>query len=163
MTTSNLPISRKAYERFRARIKAAHEAFFIDATPMLRLLDSYLAGRDIALEDVSPVQRYAFMLIIDELDMAMARSARARRPRQRKTDNTPVAEPATQSVDNVDNKTPDNAADIIQHDNAAGQSLSTPSVKTTSPRRSRRKARHAPVRCRYQLQPAQSVYRGVES
>ena len=160
MTTSNLPISRKAYERFRARIKAAHEAFFIDATPMLRLLDSYLAGRDIALEDVSPVQRYAFMLIIDELDMAMARSARARRPRQRKTDNTPVAEPAPQSVYN---KTPDNAADIIQHDDAAGQSLPTPSVKTTSPRRSRRKARHAPVRCRYQLQPAQSVYRGVES
>ena len=160
MTTSNLPISRKAYERFRARIKAAHEAFFIDATPMLRLLDSYLAGRDIALEDVSPVQRYAFMLIIDELDMAMARSARARRPRQRKTDNTPVAEPAPQSVDN---KTPDKAADNIQHVDAAGQSLPTPSVKTTSPRRSRRKARYAPVRCRYQLQPVQSVYRGVES
>ena len=79
----NLPISKKAYERFCARIKAAHDAYFIDCSAMMYLLDSYLAGRNTCMDDISPVQRFAFLMIIDELDLAMARSARARRPRRK--------------------------------------------------------------------------------
>ena len=173
----NLPISKKAYERFCARIKAAHDAYFIDCSAMMYLLDSYLAGRNTCMDDISPVQRFAFLMIIDELDLAMARSARARRPRRklnkavdddtrngktRKSVHSSATSDIVECDEQIDNMTtastvdvagPENDTSVIQVSEAG--SPMTVSVNETGAKtgvasgRSRRRSHHSPTRCRY--------------
>ena len=75
---NHLPISQKAYEGFRERIRKVHEYLGFDAGDMLTMLDEYLAGDKDAGGGCCLADKMAFMLMRDEIDRAMARSARAR-------------------------------------------------------------------------------------
>ena len=175
--TENLPISKKAYERFCARIKAAHDAYFIDCSAMMYLLDSYLAGRNTCMDDISPVQRFAFLMIIDELDLAMARSACARRPRRklnkavdddtrngktRKSVHSSATSDIVECDEQIDNMTTASTVDVVgpENDTSVIQVSEVGSTKTVSVNetgaktgvasgRSRRRSHHSPTRCRY--------------
>ena len=75
---NHLPISQKAYDGFRERIRKVHEYLGYDAGDMLTMLDEYLAGDKDAGGGCCLADKMAFMLMRDEIDRAMARSARAR-------------------------------------------------------------------------------------
>ena len=83
-----LPISQKAYENFRERIKRINNWYALDATNMLRMLDDYLAGDSEPGGGASLIHNIAFLFLREEIDRAMARSTRvrenARRRRERK-------------------------------------------------------------------------------
>ncbi|MDE6117788.1 MAG: hypothetical protein K2G33_09815 [Duncaniella sp.] len=79
----NLPISRKAYAGFTARLHST----FIDSAlgtetsynEALALLNSYLEGNSDSMTGVSPEVQIAFSMLRAEIDKAIARSSAARR------------------------------------------------------------------------------------
>ena len=75
---NHFPISQKAYDGFRERIRKVHEYLGYDAGDMLTMLDEYLAGDKDAGGGCCLADKMAFMLMRDEIDRAMTRSARAR-------------------------------------------------------------------------------------
>lgn len=82
---ANLPISRKAYDKFVERI---HRVFPTDpetAGHMITLMKMYLAKGEAALEPFSISARVAFAFLAQDIDVAIERSARARqRARERR-------------------------------------------------------------------------------
>lgn len=74
---SQLPISRKAYKGFIERINSAiGEAD--RAILLVNALDSYLRGEDDYVCGLDDGLRLAFIFLRQDIDMAMARSAKAR-------------------------------------------------------------------------------------
>lgn len=82
---ANLPISRKAYDKFVERI---HRVFPTDPETvghMIKLMKMYLAKGEAALEPFSISARVAFAFLAQDIDVAIERSARARqRARERR-------------------------------------------------------------------------------
>ena len=82
--THNLPVSRKAYIRFRERIERINTSLGSDPAYMLGMLDEYLAGNRQPGDDSHPQQNFAFMFLRDDIDLAIARSAHAREAARRR-------------------------------------------------------------------------------
>lgn len=77
-TARSLPISQKAYEGFRERIKRINNWYALDPRNMLQMLDDYLAGDSEPGGGASMIHKIAFLFLREEIDRAKARSARAR-------------------------------------------------------------------------------------
>ena len=73
-----LPISQKAYEEFRARIIRVNDLFGLDPHYMLWLFEEYMRGRRPVRSGGGLACDLAFMMLRDDIDRAVARSARAR-------------------------------------------------------------------------------------
>lgn len=82
-SSGRLPISRKAYDRFVARIKDVYSGYILDPTPMLEALDDYLAGNKGAHFRLPALAYLAFLVLRQDIDAAIERS-RAARERARK-------------------------------------------------------------------------------
>ena len=79
--TPQLPISKKAYERFVSRICSLFGTLgnrHVDAGMLIRALDRYLAGAKDAGRLLEPELRLLFKFICQDVDMAMERSRKAR-------------------------------------------------------------------------------------
>lgn len=73
-----LPVSQKAYEEFRARIIRVNDLFGLDPHHMLWLFEEYMYGRRHVRSGGGLPCELAFMMLRDDIDRAIARSARAR-------------------------------------------------------------------------------------
>lgn len=75
---ANLPISKKAYSGFIARIEEIFKSDKATSALMRDALDCYLSGDTEAIDFLPPSLRYAFAFLCQEVDCAITRSARAR-------------------------------------------------------------------------------------
>lgn len=121
MKKHTLPISRKAYEGFRERIRTVSKAFGFDAAVMLTILDQYLDGDKNAGASAPMPINMAFQMLRFEIDRAITRSARARENarlrRERRqaertnvsdmTENTSSPHPESESVAQTAQKSSD--------------------------------------------------------
>lgn len=73
-----LPISKNAYKRFVERICELLADDAEGAEAMLGALDSYLAGDDAYADGLAAAYRLAFGVLRQDVDLAKARSAKAR-------------------------------------------------------------------------------------
>ena len=74
-----LPISKKAYNRFRERILRVNDLFGLDSNYMLWLFEEYMEGRTHDISEGGLACDLAFEMLRVDIDAAIARSARARR------------------------------------------------------------------------------------
>ena len=74
-----LPVSKKAYNRFRERILRVNDLFGLDSNYMLWLFEEYMEGRTHDISEGGLACDLAFEMLRVEIDAAIARSARARR------------------------------------------------------------------------------------
>lgn len=82
---ADLPISRKAYDKFVERIHRVFDSDPETAGHMITLMKMYLAKGEAALQPFSTSARVAFAFLAQDIDMAIERSTRARqRARERR-------------------------------------------------------------------------------
>ena len=74
-----LPVSQKAYNRFRERILRVNDLFGLDSSYMLWLFEEYMEGRTHDISEGGLACDLAFEMLRVDIDAAIARSARARR------------------------------------------------------------------------------------
>ena len=74
-----LPVSKKAYNRFRERILRVNDLFGLDSNYMLWLFEEYMEGRTHDISEGGLACDLAFEMLRVDIDAAIARSARARR------------------------------------------------------------------------------------
>lgn len=96
-----LPVSKKAYNSFVARIDDILRDDRESAANMRTALDRYLAGDDSAASSLPATLRLAFGFLRHDIDTAISRSARARmRAQQRKAASSPASS-ATTAIPNT--------------------------------------------------------------
>ena len=78
---NSLPISKKAYLRLVARIDKAFEFYHKESVPnavMIAVLNRYLIGDVEVIDQLPPALFIAFQFVMQDADMAMERSRKAR-------------------------------------------------------------------------------------
>lgn len=134
---ANLPISKKAYLGFVARIEAIFKSDKATSALMRDALDCYLSGDTDAIDFLPSSLRHAFAFLCQEVDCAINRSARAReRAALRKPKST-----ATETAPTVAAPLP--VADTVTQPEVPFQESATPSVRPLTRQQRRAREREA--------------------